>query len=95
MSQKKLATVILPDYVYHKIKFFQKELSYKDNKEWSISDTVNLLLKFCLYEENDLIYTQDYSFFKEFTYGKESFLQDFTSNVLRSCIEFQTIRYDK
>ena len=78
------ATIIFPDHVYEEIQLLQKELSYKDNKIWSISNTINLLLRFCLHEENDVIYVQNYSFLREYTYGKESFLKDCTLSVLRS-----------
>lgn len=82
MSQIKYATIIFPDHVYDEIELLQKELSYKDNKIWSVSNTIKLLLRLYL-EENDLIYTQ-HSFLKEYMYKRESFLEDFMSSVLIS-----------
>ena len=71
MAQKiQYATIIFPDHVYEEIQLLQKELSYKYNKIWSISNTINLLLRFCLHEENDVIYVQNYSFLREYTYGR-------------------------
>lgn len=93
MSQKiQYATVIFPDHVYEEIQLLQKELSHKDDKIWNISDTTKLLLQFCL-EENDGVYAQNYSFLREYTYEKESFLKDFTSSVLRSIYvtDYETI----
>lgn len=93
MSQKiQCATVIFPDHVYEEIQLLQKELSHKDDKIWNISDTTKLLLQFCL-EENDGVYAQNYSFLREYTYEKESFLKDFTSSVLRSIYvtDYETI----
>ena len=88
MAQKiQYATIIFPDHVYDEIQLLQKELSHKDDKIWNISDTTKLLLQFCL-EENDLIYAQNYSFLREYTYGKESFLKDFTSSVLMSITNY-------
>ena len=83
MSQIQYVTIIFPDHVYEEIQLLQKELSYKDNKNWSASDTIKLLLQFC-FEENDVIYAQNYSFLREHIYEKESFLEDFMSTVLRS-----------
>lgn len=85
MSQKiKYATIIFPNHVYDEIQLLQNKLSCKDNKIWSVSNTINLLLRFCLHEENDLIYAQNYSFLRGYMYEKESFLEDFTLSVFRS-----------
>jgi len=85
MSQKiQYATIILSDHVYDEIQLLLKELSSKDNRIWSISNVINLLLRFCLHEENDLIYARNFPFLREYLSGKESFLEDFTSNVFRS-----------
>jgi hypothetical protein len=85
VSQKiKYATIIFPNHVYDEIQLLQKKLSRKDNKIWSVSNTINLLLRFCLHEENDLIYAQNYSFLRGYMYEKESFLEDFTLSVFRS-----------
>jgi len=84
MSQIKYATIIFPDHVYEEIQVLQKELSHKDNKIWDISSTIKLLLRFCIQEENDLIYAQNYSFLREHMCRKESFVRDFTSSVLMS-----------
>ena len=84
MSQIQHYTIILPDHVYDEIQLLQKELSYKDDKTWNISDTINLLLRFCYGEENDFKCDKNYSFLIQHTYKKESFLEDFTSSVLRS-----------
>ena len=93
MSQKtQYATIIFPDHVYEEIKLLQKELSHKDNKIWDISSTIKLLLRFCLHEENDLIYAQDYSFLREYMYEKESFVKDFTSSV---CMSTCVTDYDR
>lgn len=83
MSQKiHYATIIFPDHVYDEIQLLQKELSYKDHKIWSFSETIKLLLQFCL-EEKDLIYVQ-YSFLREYMHERESFLEDFMSSVFMS-----------
>lgn len=82
MSQIKYATIIFPDHVYDEIELLQKELSCKDNKIWSVSNTIKILLRLCL-EENDLIYAQ-YTFLKEYIFERESFLEDFMSSVLMS-----------
>ena len=94
MAQKiQYATIIFPDHVYEEIQLLQKELSHKDDKIWNISDTINLLLRFCLHEENDVIYAQNYSFLREYMYGKESFVKDCTLSVLRSTYvtDYETI----
>lgn len=83
MSQKQYTTIIFPDHIYDEIRLLQKELSYKDNKIQSLSDTINLLLRFCL-EEKNLIHTQNYLFLMEHMCERESFLKDFTSSVLMS-----------
>jgi len=84
MSQKiHYATIIFPDHVYDEIQLLQKELSHKDHKIWSFSDTIKLLLQFCL-EENDSNYTQSYSFLREHMCKRKSFLDDFTSSVFMS-----------
>ena len=83
MSQIQEVTVIFPDHVYDEIQLLQKELSCRDGKMWSISDTINLLLEFCL-EERDLVHTQHYLFLIEYMYERESFFKEFTSSVFRS-----------
>lgn len=83
MSQIQEVTVIFPDHVYDEIQLLQKELSYRDSKMWSISDTISLLLEFCL-EEEGLIHTQNYLFLVGYMYERESFSKDFTSSVFKS-----------
>jgi hypothetical protein len=75
--------IIFPDYIYEEIQLLQKELSHKDGRVWSISSTVNLLLRFCLHEEN-AIYAQNASFLRDYLYAKESLLEDFTSRIFMS-----------
>lgn len=84
MIQKNYATVIFPDHVYDEILLLKKELSCRYERLWSLSDTINLLIRFSFHEKNDLVYDQNYSFLNRYMDGKESFLQDFTLNVLRS-----------
>lgn len=85
MSQKiKYMDIIFSDHIYDKIYLLQKELSHKDSKVWSISSTINLLLRFCLHEENSVIYAQNASFLRDYLYAKESFLEDFTSRIFMS-----------
>ena len=84
MSQKiKYMDIIFPDYIYDEIQSLQKELSHKDSRVWSISSTVNLLLRFCLHEDG-VIYDQNASFLRDYLYAKESFLEDFTSRIIMS-----------
>ena len=84
MSQKiKYMDIIFPDYIYDEIQSLQKELSHKDSRVWSISSTVNLLLRFCLHEDG-VIYDQNASFLRDYLYAKESFLEDFTSRIFMS-----------
>ena len=88
MSQKiHYASIILPDSIHDEIQLLQKKLSNKDNKMWSFSNTFNLLLRYSLDEENDFVYAHNYSFLVEYLKGKESFLKDFTTSVLRSMID--------
>lgn len=75
--------VILSDYIYEEIQLLQKELSHKDGIVWSISSTVDLLLRFCLHEDS-VIYAQNASFLRDYLYAKESFLEDFISRVFMS-----------
>jgi hypothetical protein len=78
MAQKiRYVEIIFPDHIYDEIQLLQKELSYKDGKVWSVSSTINLLLRFCLHEEN-MIYAQNASFLSDYMYAKESFLEDFS-----------------
>lgn len=75
--------VVLQDYIYEEIQLLQKELSHKDGREWDISSTVNLLLKFCLYEDSRS-YAQNASFLRDYLHTKESFLEDFISRIFIS-----------
>ena len=77
-------TIIFSNPIYDEIKLLQKELTNKDGKTWSISSTVNLLLRFYLCEENDLFYAQNVSFLRDFMQGKELFLEEFISRILIS-----------
>ena len=81
MSQIKYATIIFPDHVYEEIQLLQRELSYKDDKIQSISDTIKILLQFCL---DEFIGARIDSFLREYLCKKEAFLEDFTSSVFRS-----------
>ena len=83
MSQIQYARIVLPDHVYEEIQLLQKELSHKDDKIWSISDTIKILLRFCLEE---LIDAQIDSFLREYMCKKEAFLEDFTSSVFMSTV---------
>src|SRR3989338_9101894 len=76
--------IIFPDHVYEEIQLLQKELFRKDGKIWSVSSTINLLLRFCLHEENNVIYAQNASFLRDYLYAKESFLEDFISRIIMS-----------
>lgn len=85
MAQKiQYVEIIFSDHIYDEIKLLQKELSHKDGRVWSISSTINLLLRFCVYEKNNVIYAQNYLFLKDYLYAKEAFLKDFTSRVFMS-----------
>jgi len=84
MSQKiKYMEIILPDHIYEEIQSLQKELSHKDGIVWSISSTIDLLLRFCLHEDN-VIYARNASFLRDYLDAKESFLEDFISRILMS-----------
>ena len=85
MSQKiHYVGIIFPDHIYDEIQLLQKELTCKDERVWSLSSTINLLLRFCLHEENDVIYAQNASFLSDYLYAKESFLEEFSSRVFMS-----------
>jgi hypothetical protein len=85
LSQKiQYKTIIFPEHVYDEIQKLRVELSRKDRKTYSISNTINLLLRFCFDEGNCFIFAQDYSFFRDYMYEKESFLEDFISSVFIS-----------
>jgi len=85
LSQKiQYKTIIFPDHVYAEIQKLQRELSYKDGKTHSITNTINLLLRFCIDKENYLIFVQDYPFLRDYLYGKKSFLDEFISSVFIS-----------
>lgn len=85
MAQKiQYVEIIFSDHIYDEIQLLQKELFYKDGRVWSISSTVNLLLRFCLHEENNVIYAQNASFLSDYLYAKESFLEDFISRIFIS-----------
>jgi hypothetical protein len=89
VSQIQYAEIILPDNIYDEIRLLQKKLSHKDNKVWSFSNTVNLLLRYSLCEENGLIYTQ-YQFLREYLCERGSFLEDFTTGICRSaCLDYE------
>jgi hypothetical protein len=77
-------TIILPDHIYAEIQKLQRELSYKDDKIHSITDTINLLLRFCIDKENYLIFVQDYPFLRSYLDEKKSFLDEFISSVFIS-----------
>jgi hypothetical protein len=77
-------TIILPDHIYAEIQKLQKELSYKDGKIHSITNTINLLLRSCIDKENYLIFVQDYSFLRSYLDEKKSFLDEFISSVFIS-----------
>jgi len=84
LSQKiHYKTIIFPDHVYDEIQKLQRELC-RDGKIHSISYTINLLLRFCLDEDNYFIFTQDYSFLRDYMCKKELFLEDFISSVFIS-----------
>lgn len=88
MSQKiHYASIILSENIYAEVELLQKKLSDKDNKIWSFSNTVNLLLRYSFHEENCFVYAQNHSFLDDYLVGKESFLKDFSTNVLRSMID--------
>ena len=85
MSQKiHYVGIIFPDHIYDEIQLLQKELTCKDERVWSLSSTINLLLRFCLHEENNVIYAQNASFLRDYLYEKESFLEDFISRIFMS-----------
>ena len=85
LSQKiQYRTIIFPDHVYAEIQKLQKELSHKDGKTHSITDTINLLLRFCIDKENCLIFVQDNPFIRDYLHEKKSFLDDFISSVFIS-----------
>ena len=85
MAQKiHYVKIIFSDHIYDEIELLQKELFYKDGRVWSVSSTINLLLRFCLHEENNIIYAQNASFLKDYLYEKESFLEDFISRIFMS-----------
>ena len=85
MSQKiQYVEIIFPDHIYDEIQLLQKELSRRDDRVWSVSSTINLLLRFCLHEENNVIYAQNASFLSDYLYAKESFLEEFSSRVFMS-----------
>jgi len=71
--------IILPDHIYYEIQLLQKELSIRDGKIWSISDTLYLLIQFYLQEE--IINTQKISFLKDYLHEKEPFLDELISRV--------------
>jgi hypothetical protein len=77
-------TIIFPDHVYAEIQKLQKELSYKDGKTPSITNMINLLLRFCIDKENYLIFVQDNPFLRDYLHEKKSFLDDFISSVFIS-----------
>ena len=77
-------TVIFQDFVFEEIHKLQNELSQIDGKIWSISNVINLLLKFYFEENNNPIYAQKTSFLKKYLIGKELFLNQFISNMLIS-----------
>ena len=85
LSQKiQYRTIIFPDHVYVEIQKLQKELSYKDGKTHNITNTINLLLRFCIDKENYLIFVQDNPFLRDYLHEKKSFLDEFISCVFRS-----------
>jgi hypothetical protein len=88
MSQIQYATIIFPDHVYEEIQLLQKELSHKDDKILDISDTIKILLRFCL---GDLVDSQIDSFLREYMCKKETFLENFTTSVFMST---RVIDYD-
>jgi len=83
VSQIQFKTIIFSENVYDEIQKLQRELC-KGGKIYSISNTVNLLLKFCMYEENDIIFAQDHLFLRNYLNEKELFLKDFISSVFMS-----------
>jgi len=79
MSKKRqYREIIFPDHMYEEIQLLQKELSVKEGKVWSVSSTVNRLLRFCLYENMD---AQKDSFLKDYLRGKKPFLDEFITRV--------------
>ncbi|MFB5637317.1 MAG: hypothetical protein ACE5RF_02810 [Nitrosarchaeum sp.] len=85
MSRKvSYVEITFPDNIYAELELLQKALSLKDGKSWSISDTVNLLLRFSLSEKNDPIYEKNLLFLFDYLYTKEHFLNDFLLTVLMS-----------
>ena len=74
LSQKiQYRTIIFPYHVYAETQKLQRELSYKDGKTHSITNTINLLLRFCIDKENYLIFVQDYPFLRDYLDGKNIF----------------------
>jgi hypothetical protein len=85
MSRKIIyCTVIFQDFVFEEIQNLQDELSQRDGKIWSVSNVINLLLRFYFDDKNDPIYIQKFSFLKNYLDKKELFFKKFISCVLTS-----------
>ena len=85
MTKKALYhTIILPDSVFTEIKLLQNELSKIDDTIWTLSDVINLLLRFTFDQKHGPIYNQKEVFLKEYLYGKELFLEKFSKYVCMS-----------
>lgn len=77
-------TIIFQDSIFEEIRRLQNKLSQRDGKIWSISNVINLLLKFYFNDKNNPIYAQKFKFLESEFFRNELFLDEFISNVLMS-----------
>ncbi len=76
---------MVPEYVYEEIKNLQNNLSLRDEKLWTLSDTFNLLLHYVWDDEIECeLKKSDLNFLKSYFEDKGSILDEFISYMLIS-----------
>lgn len=86
LIQKQYCTIIIPDYLHKEIQKFQIYLSIQTKSQWTFSETINLLLSFCL---DDLFFNlknERFELIRKHFEGKESLLEELASCTIRSAI---------